>query len=142
MVAADADTVPLAHPFRTVHRRATDDPEIGLRWDSPLLLSDVLLEYVRLNCPSKILRLQTLSLCNANIHRSQNRRGSIDRHTSTHLLQRYAFENNLHVLQRAHRHTAASHLSLGPLTVGVIPVEPWHVESDAETRLSMFQQVV
>src|SRR5207249_6453500 len=100
MVAADADIVPLRHLFRTIHHHVTDDPEMRLRWESPLLLSDVLLENVRLNCPSKILRLQTLSLCNANIHRSQNRRGSIDRHTSTHLLQRRSEEHTSELQSR------------------------------------------
>src|SRR2546425_7815495 len=112
------------------------------RWESPFLLSDVLFQNVSLNSSAQFSRFQTLSLCNANIHRGQNRCWSIDCHTGADLLQRYAIENDLHVFQRAHRHTATSDLALSPRTIGIIPIESRHVECDAQTRLSMFQQVV
>src|SRR6266704_5222725 len=115
---------------------------MSLGRESPLLLSNILFENICLNCSSEFFRLETLPLRHAHIHRSQDRCRSVDRHASTHLLQWDAFEDDLHVFQRADRDAASANLTLRSRMVRIVPLQSRHVERDAQPYLTMFEEIV
>ena len=142
VVSSDADVVPLRHLLAAVDHHVPNDTEMSLRRERPLLLSNILLENIRLDRSPKFFRLQPLPLRHANIHRRQDRCRRVDRHASTHLLQRNSFEDDLHVLQRADRDATSPNLALGARMIRIVPVQSRHVKRNAQPCLTMFEKIM
>ena len=141
MVAADADRIPARHLLGGKGKDIGDQPQRGLRGKDPRFLGGILLENIVLNGAADALQRHPLLQRRRHIEAPQHRRRPVDRHRGGDLIEGDPLEEHLHILQRIDSHAAAADLSQRAVMVGIIPHDRGHVESHAQPRLALLQQV-
>jgi len=86
-------------------------PHGGFRWENELFLGDILLQDVVLGRARELVEGHTLFLRDGTVKGQQYGRGTVDGHARAHRAQVYPVEEDLHVLQAAHRNAAPSDLA-------------------------------
>ena len=139
--------MPTRHPPRTPLDHVAAQAHRRVDREAPLLLRDVLLEYVRLDRPRKLLGRDRPSAANVGLRGGHevgehDRRGRVDRHRHRHPSQVDAGEQRLHVIERVHRHALAPDLAERARVVGVMSHQRGHVKRRRQPRLAVLEQVV
>ncbi len=133
--------MPARHLRRAPFDHVTEQPHRGIDREAPLLLSDVLLEDVRLDRSAEPLRRNTTALRGYHVVREHDGGGSVDRHGYAHLAKVYSLKERFHVVERVDRHAFATHLTERSRRVGVVAHQRWHVKRGAEAGLPMVEQI-
>ena len=85
--------------------------------------------------PGKLRRLYALFLSGDNIERQHRQNRAVHGHRNGDAVQRNAAEQNLHVLNRVHRHARFADVGEGARVVGVVTAMGGQVKSDRQTLL-------
>ena len=133
--------MPARHLLRAELDHVHDEPHRWLGREDPLLLSDVLLEDVRLDRPPELGSLEALLLADADVEREEHRGRRVDRHGRRDLAERDPGEERLHVGERVDRHPFATDLAERARVVGVVAHQRRHVEGRREARLPVLEEV-
>ena len=86
--------------LRAITERVHNEPQVRFRREQPLLLRDVFLQNVVLECPAELLERNSPPFRHRQVHCKDDRSRAVDGHRRRHLIQRDTVEQPLHVLQR------------------------------------------
>ena len=100
VVAAHGNRVVLRDVARAELEGVNDEFHRGADRVNPLLLRDVLLEYIVLERAGNFSEVCALLLCDHQIHRQEDGRGRVYSLRDRHLFERDAVEENFHVRER------------------------------------------
>src|SRR5207237_2955142 len=139
VVAAHGNRVVLRHMARTELEGVDDEFHRGAYRVNPLLLRDVLLEYVVLERARNFSEVRALLLGDDQIHREQDGRGRVYRLRDRDLFERDAVEENFHVRERRDGDAALADLALRERRVGVVAHERRQVVGDGESGLAVLK---
>ena len=105
------------------------------------LLRDVFLQDVILERAGNFFPVGALLFCHHQIHGPQNRRGRIDRHGNSGLLQINAVEENFHVFQRINGDAALAYFAFTRRMVRVIAHQRGQIKRNGEAAAAAGHQV-
>ena len=142
VVAADRDRVETRHLGRAELDHVGDDAHRRCGRGDPLLLRDELLEHVVLDRAAERVPGDAAAAGDREVHREQDRGRAVHGHRRRHLIERDPVEEDLHVLDRRHRHALAADLATRARVVGVEAHQRGHVEGGREPVLTLAKQEV
>src|SRR5207249_7423889 len=69
VIAADTDGVPFGDMLRAITERVHNEPQVRLRREQPLLLRDVFLQNIVLECPAELVERDSPPFRHRQVHR-------------------------------------------------------------------------
>ena len=141
MVAADADGIPSRDVLGAVLEDVRNQTH-GVAWRVDVRAAgDVFLEDVVLQGAVQLTRRYALLLGGRDVERKEDGSGGVDRHGDADLVEGDAVEENLHVRKARDGDACAPDFTGGERMIGVVSGLGRKVECDAESSLSLFEQV-
>src|SRR5208282_5742213 len=142
VVAGDRHRVPARNFARAELDHVRHHSNRRTRRRNPFLLRDKLLEHVVLDRAAHAIPRHALPLRHDQVHREQDRRGTVHRHRGADLVERNPIEQPHHIVNRGDRNAFTPDLAFGALVVGVIAHQRRHVESGRKPILPLREQVM
>ena len=136
MVTGDGDRVELRHVLRGIFEDVGDDLHGELRRVDIGVAHHELLEDIVLDGTCHLLEFGTLLESGVDIEREDRQHGAVHGHGDGHLVQGDAGEEDLHVLQRADRHTCFADVTYDAHVIGVVAAVGREVEGYGQTFLT------
>ena len=140
VIPRNRDRVPARHPHSTELDHVSHQPQRRINRETPLLLSDVLLQNVRLDRARQTLRTHTPTLRRHNIKSQHHRRRRVDRHRRRNRAHVDPRKQRLHIVKRVQRHPLTPNLALATHMIRVKAHQARHVERRRQPRLAMRKQ--
>ena len=132
VVAGDRERLVRRDLLRAVLHQVADQAQVRLGGEQPLLLRDVLLEDVGLQCAVELAQIGALALGRDQHHAEDGHRRPADRHRRGDVLQWDAVEEDVHVGGGVDRDPAVADLAEALGVVGVAAHQGRHVEGHAQ----------
>ncbi len=142
VIAADADRIPSG---QVVFRIREDVGHQTHGWLGRIDIGaarDVFLEDIVLHRPLQTPGIDTLLFGHRHIQGQQDGCGGIDGHRRTHLVERDAVEQRLHIAQGVDRDPDLAHLPLGHRVIGVVADLGGKVKGDAQPGLPLAEEIL
>src|SRR5581483_10635711 len=135
VVAGDRDRVEARHLLARVLDDDGDDPHRGRGRVDVRVPDHELLQDVVLDGPGELRARHALLLTRDDEAREDRQDGAVHRHRHRHLVERYAVEDDLHVLDRIDRDARLPDVADDARVIAVVAAVGGEVEGDREARL-------